>query len=143
MQLNLTTDYAIRVLIYLSQTHQASSQELSKNLYISSQYISFMMTQTQLSEYVRPITGIKGGYQLKRAPDTIRLIDIIQDMEKTIKISPCLEGEEQCLTCNTFDTDVCPIRKAYEKIQNQWEAKLSSITIEDLAREKRGIAVCR
>lgn len=143
MQLNLTTDYAIRIILYLSQTKQASAQELSRNLNISSQYINFMMSQMRLNRYVRPIAGIKGGYQLKRDPKTIRLIDIVKDMEKTIQISPCLEENEQCLTCHTFETEICPIRKAYEKIQKRWEEKFSSVMIEDLIKEDGRIAICK
>lgn len=133
MKLNLTTDYAIRSVLYLSMVDQATAQELSENLKISSQYITYMMSQTNISEFVKPIIGVKGGYCLKKTSETIKLLDIILAMEKTIKISHCLEDEQQCNTCNTFENQSCPIKKVYERIQEKLECQLSAITFRELS----------
>lgn len=133
MQLNLTTDYAIRSILYLSHVKQETAQELSNNLNISSQYITYMMSQTNISQYIQPIIGVKGGYRLRKAPDTMNLLDIIKVMEKTIKISHCLEDDNQCSTCNTFENHTCPIKKVYEHIQDKLESRLAGITFRELS----------
>lgn len=132
MQLNLTTDYSIRILLYLSTVKQATALEMSEQLKISKQYITYMISRNQLIDYVEPIIGVKGGYRLRKRAQSISLLDIIKASEKTILISRCLQDDKQCMTCNTFPNQDCPIKGVFELVQKRLEDHLSGITIQDL-----------
>ena len=130
MQLNLTTDYAIRIVLYLAtQTVPVSSKELSQNLGVPSSYV--LKTARRLAEagLVTASVGVRGGLALGRAPEDITLLDIIRVMEHTIQLNRCLEPD--CY-CSRAAVENCPVRKVYTTVQGQMEQTLASTTIRSL-----------
>ena len=130
MQLNLTTDYAIRIVLYLAtQTAPVSSKELSQSLGVPPSYV--LKTARRLAEagLVTASVGVRGGLALGRAPEDITLLDIIRVMENTIQLNRCLEPD--CY-CSRSAVESCPVRKVYTAVQKQMEKTLSSMTIRSL-----------
>ena len=130
VQLNITTDYAIRVVIYLSiKKGIVSSKEISEQMSISEKYIFKIARNLSKSGLIKTTVGKNGGLQLSKSPEEISLLDIIRAMENTTKINRCLE--EDCY-CNRFVTETCPVRKFYCAFQNELERKFEGITISSL-----------
>lgn len=130
MQLNLTTDYAIRIVLYLAMCGtSATSKELSQGLGIPSGYVLKITGRLAEAGLVSASPGVYGGIALGREAGTISLLDIIQVMENTIKVNRCLEADHDC---SRHATEECPVRKVYLTIQEQMERTLSSITIRSL-----------
>lgn len=134
MQLNITTDYAIRILIYLSErnTQVIPSKELSEVLCIPQSYVLKVLKKLSTADIIKMQVGVNGGSQINHSPEDINLFQITKLMEPTMKINKCLEADEYC---SRDAITTCSIRKMYCRIQDQVEEKLSSITIQSLLEE--------
>lgn len=67
MQLNIATDYAIRIVIYMAKQRRiVSSRELSENLKISQPFIYKIMRKLNHVGILAINTGIHGGYILQK-----------------------------------------------------------------------------
>lgn len=78
---------------------------------------------------IKVTAGVDGGFRLRKEPKQIRLLDVIEITEATMKINRCLEKDHYC---SRNATDTCPVRKAYCSIQTAFEESLRSVTFEDL-----------
>ena len=130
MQLNITTDYAIRIGFYLALKEETiTASELASVLKIPVNYISKITKKLKAAEIVQACEGIKGGYALMKKPEMISLFDIVSSMEVTMKINRCLEPDG---FCSRNATDYCNVHKALLNVQKTYEDALKSVTIADL-----------
>ena len=130
MQLNITTDYAIRIVYYLALKEETiTASELASVLKIPVNYISKITKKLNAAEIVQACEGIKGGYALMKKPEMISLFDIVSSMEVTMKINRCLEPDG---FCSRNATDYCNVHKALLNVQKTYEDALKSVTIADL-----------
>lgn len=130
MQINVTTDYAIRAVSYLAVKNSITpSSEVASRMGIPKSYILKITNKLQAAGIVERIVGARGGFMLAKNPEKINLYEIIKIMEPTMKINRCLEEDEYC---SRFATDNCPIRKFYTRLQNELESKLQEITVKML-----------
>ena len=87
MQLNQSTDYAIRMILYLAQASQTvPSSKLSAALGISSRYLLQIGARLRDAGMPRVSYGNSGGYVLAKSPGEITLLDIIILMEGNVLI---------------------------------------------------------
>jgi Rrf2 family transcriptional regulator, nitric oxide-sensitive transcriptional repressor len=101
MQLSLHADYALRVLVYLG-THpgrMVTTQEISASYGISRNHLVRVIQTLAACEYVAIQPGRSGGVTLARDPAQIRLGDVIQNAEPTLRLVECF----------TPATNTCPI----------------------------------
>ena len=129
-ELNITTDYAIRIVYYLAlQKENVTASELASVLKIPVSYISKITKKLKAAGIVQACEGIKGGYALVKNPEIISLFDIVSSMEVTMKINRCLESDG---FCSRNATDYCNVHKALLKVQRTYEDALKSVSIADL-----------
>ena len=132
MQLNLTTDYAIRIVLYLATKGGiASSIEISEKMDIPQNAVLKIMRKLNRAGFTKTHIGIQGGYSMAKPAAKITLLSIINTMESTTKLNRCLEEDR---FCSRFATESCPVRNFYCVLQEQLESGLSSITIEMLLK---------
>ncbi|UTY38558.1 Rrf2 family transcriptional regulator [Allocoprobacillus halotolerans] len=133
MQLNMTTDYAIRIVLYLSRSEgKLTSKELSENLCIPQHYILKVTKKLENGKLINAYNGKNGGFSIAKDKAQISLLDIIKLTEPTIKINRCLELDKYCNRCAT---EYCSVRKTYCFLQKNMEERLSSITIEEILNQ--------
>lgn len=73
---------------------------------ISIRYLEQIIIPLKINRLVKSIRGTGGGYVLARAPEDIRLSDILQAVEGSCCLVECLEDEDFCdkvRTCPTYD----------------------------------------
>lgn len=132
MQLNVTTDYAIRIVLYLAlKGGTVSSKELSEQMGIPQNYVLKITKKLNQADLIWVHIGTQGGFSIRQKASDISLFTIIQIMESTTKLNRCLEEDKYC---SRFATESCPVRNFYCTLQNELEAKLSSITVQDLLK---------
>ena len=130
MQLNISTDYAIRSLLYLATVErQASSSEISKAMSIPDNYLYAVMGKMKKAGLARATRGVNGGWSLSKEPDKISLLDIIEVMEGTIKINRCLQDDHYCSRDASSD---CPVHDFYNEVQMQVEAYFRGVSLAQL-----------
>ena len=101
MQLNLHSDYALRVLIYAgSHTGEiVTTAQVSEAYGISRHHLVRVVQTLASGGYLEVVPGRSGGLRLAREPRDIRLGDVIRDSEANLKLVECFDRE----------TNTCPI----------------------------------
>lgn len=134
MQLSITTDYAIRTILYLAMKGEiAATTEIGEAMNISPNYLAKITKKLKQKELIQVQKGASGGFCLNRQPKDITLLDIIQCTEPSIKINRCIEEDSYC---NRNAAKTCPVHKSYQIIQNEIEKRMSEITVHDLIHGK-------
>ena len=130
LQLNVSTDYAVRIVLYLASAGEAASgAEISRAMAIPPNYLREIAKKLLRAEILRSTQGAKGGYDLAKSPGRISLRDIIESMEGTTRINRCLEPDHLCSRKATED---CPVRAFYQRIQDCLDSSFAAITVEQL-----------
>ena len=130
MQLNITTDYAIRIVLYLAITDKlVTSKEIAKAMGIPLYYLFKITTKLTDLGIIECRLGMNGGFKLKKDPKDITLYTIINALEPTTRLNRCLEEDKYC---SRFATDDCPVRNFYTGMQKEFDDTLQSLTIEEL-----------
>ena len=89
MQINASTDYAVRMLLYLAKLNRTvSSSRLAAALGISARYLLQVGARLRDAGLVSVTHGPASGYTLKRFPDEISLYEIISVMEHPAEMQP-------------------------------------------------------
>lgn len=131
MQLRITTDYAVRTLVYLAGGGGgiAPSTEIAQAMKIPRKYLVYIGRILRDAGLLAAHTGKYGGYSLGRPAAKIRLYDVIAAMEGTVKLNRCLEADGYC---SRGGAQSCPVCGSYRVMQRRWENFLTGITIADL-----------
>ena len=133
MQFNVTTDYAIRTVLYLGQCKKrASTTEIAKEMGIPRGYLEKVLSKLKKAEYISANLGTKGGYSLNKSLKEITLGDVIRSMENTTKINRCLEQDN---FCNRNAADFCAVRKYYVRVQKELEEKFFNVSLEEIIKK--------
>ena len=130
MQINVTTDYAIRMVLFIAIKNEAvSSKEISEMMRIPHDYVIVLSKKLKDGGIIDSARGINGGYFLAREPWNISVFDIVNIMEGTTRINRCLEEDHYC---SRNAVEGCPVRKNYEQLQMIFDDTLAGVTIESL-----------
>lgn len=131
MQLKITTDYAVRIMIYLaSEKKMVSCPKIASDMSIPQNYLIKVIKMLMTAGLVQSKEGVHGGYKLQKRAEDITVYEVINAVESLTAINRCLQTE--CY-CSRFAVTECPIRRLYSQVQNGIEEKLSSVTIADLS----------
>lgn len=131
MQLRITTDYAIRCVLYLA-THPgaATARQIGEAMAIPKSYTQQIMGKLRERKIVNSELGTDGGYTLAKSVHQISLYDIILPFEKTLRINRCLEDDRFCNRNGV--SQYCVIHRYFSFLQARMEEELKSATIAKL-----------
>lgn len=131
MKLQITTDYAIRVMLFMAQQSGkvSTGEEAAKELGITHSYFNKVAHKIKTAGFLESVQGPNGGYCIAKGAENITLYDIIQVMEGDICINRCLADDGFCSQNATL---TCPVHRTFESIQNQIINMLNSVKICDL-----------
>lgn len=128
MQLNMTTDYALRCMLYIAgKDCLFSSEEIGKAVGLNKIFVQKVLRILRDAGFVYSEHGSHGGYRLAKRPEEIVLLDILLLFEKTMKINRCLEPEGCCK-----QNETCPMHAYYAEIQKTLEGYFRRDTLQDI-----------
>ena len=95
MRLTVFSDYTLRVLMYLAldRTRLATIPEIAAAYGISGNHLTKVVHQLARAGIVESVRGKGGGIRLARAPEDIRLGEIVRASEGDAPIVECLSGD--------------------------------------------------
>lgn len=97
MQLNVSTCYAMQVMLYLARSDKVvPSAELSKTLHISQRYILQIAAKLRDGGFISAHAGMSGGYALTKGASFVSAYDIIMLMEGDMSIPECAAPIDGC-----------------------------------------------
>lgn len=130
MQLNITTDYAIRIVSYLAiRGELVNSETIASVMGTPRGYVLKITKKLVRAGIAARVIGAQGGFLLDKGPEKISLYEIINIMEPTTRLNRCLEEDKYC---SRFATENCPVRFFYSGLQKLLETKLQEMTVADL-----------
>lgn len=128
MQLNIKTDYAMRITVYLAELKEIiNAAEISEALGIPRTYVPKVLKGLLDSGFIASKEGMGGGYYLAKDPGDITLLDIYLVCEPTTKISRCLEEE----IYGPSQRNSFSVMKYYLELQDEIREKLKNKTIKE------------
>ena len=121
MQLNITTDYAIRLLLCLEEVGVKKTGPLiAEEMVIPPKYIVKITTKLRTAKLIGSEPGSQGGYYLMKPLENITLMEVLSVMESTVKINWCLEPDAYC---SRGGVNRCSIRGFYLALQHEFKEK--------------------
>ncbi len=112
MFLTRTTEYAIRILIFMAAKDRElyTTTYLSEELHIPYKYLTKIMTDLARVGLVESIKGRNGGFKIALPLDEITLYDIVSAVEGTQTLDSCILGFPDCSPDNP-----CALHYLWEK----------------------------
>jgi Rrf2 family protein len=130
MKLSTRTRYAVRAIIELAQSNSNQPLQLkviAQRQEISVKYLEQLMAVLRSAGFVRSVRGSKGGYVLAKAPNQIKLNEVLHRLEGTVATVECVENENSCSRSAN-----CAARYLWTQVEQAIEQVLQSISLQDL-----------
>lgn len=135
MKLKLSTDYAIRIVVYLAiKNREISLKELCENIEIEQTYMIRFLKKL----YRGGIVNISNKYMISLAKDSkqITMFDIIESIGVNVKIHYHLDLD---VYGNSLSEEYLPIIEFYNELQDSIENILKDKTIYNLLKDKNNV----
>lgn len=129
MKLNTTTEYALRILIFMAknQNELFHTKEISETLNISYKYMTKIITLLSNNELIISKKGKNGGITLKKDSGEISIKDILIIMND-LDDDKCILGLGLCSEKNK-----CAMHETWMESKNSISHTFSKTTIKELA----------
>ena len=135
MRVTQEADYAIRICLILdSLGEKAGAAVIAEQACITPKIALKVLRKLSEGGYVRSYKGVLGGYELTRAGDEIKVLDLIELIDGPIRISKCLDCEHEC-SRNKCKAS-CKMHIAFGVVNTKLVENLGKITIGMLGNEE-------
>ena len=130
MQLQISTDYAVRILQYLHKHKDDLPTAMTISQSIGITYPFFIKIANQLKQkgLLSAVQGRNGGYRLARCAKEISLYDVFLSIEGELKINRCLHPEQKC---TKGEISACKLHGFLRSLQNKVIEEMTNHTIAD------------
>jgi Rrf2 family nitric oxide-sensitive transcriptional repressor len=133
MQLTLHTDYALRVLIYLTQRREdlATISEVADFYKISRNHLVKVVHHLANAGFILTTRGKHGGMRLAKSPELISIGEVVRHMEPNFNVVECFDADNPaCIV-----TSVCALKSTLYQAMNEFLAVLDRFTLADAIQE--------
>jgi Rrf2 family protein len=135
MRLQITTDYAIRMVDYLAKRkgQLVNARSMAAELGITYQYSMKVINQLKKGNIICSVQGCNGGYRLAPEASTTSFYDIICLMEGDVRLNRCAGVSR---FCNRDVSDYCAVHKFLQEAQEKLVTDLKNKRIVDIYKNK-------
>lgn len=132
MYITLETDYAIRIVDFLSREGtRVGAQMIAEKNGVTLRFSLKILRKLVREGIVRSYKGAQGGYEIAKPLDEISVGDIIATIEGPYLFSRCLLEEQSC-----YRGEACPYHQIFCDISRDVQEKLNSITMQSVIMRK-------
>jgi len=129
--------YAIRALTYMAaredQESPASAADVAEAENIPPYYLAKVMQDLARADLLNSVRGRGGGFVLKRPPEEIRVLEIIEAVENIRRLTTeCVLGLDEC-----SDEASCPLHDTWTKFRDELLGSFTELTLADMVTELR------
>jgi Rrf2 family protein len=128
--LSRKTDYALRAITYLTtqKGRKISTRYIAEKLNIPYKFLTQIFLELVRKGVLASERGSKGGVMLKKPPEEITLLEIVEAVEGPFYLHQCLaEYEESC-----FFAKGCPIKDTLIDIERKTRNILATTTLDKI-----------
>jgi Rrf2 family transcriptional regulator, nitric oxide-sensitive transcriptional repressor len=140
MRLTSFTDYTLRVLIYLgaqSDSKQlATIGDIASAYGISENHLMKVVHHLGRQGYIETTRGKGGGMRLARAPEEIRIGDVVRNSEEDLAVVECFQpGKHQCPIFS-----ICTLQTTLDRALQAFLEVLDGQTLADMLKPRTELA---
>ena len=133
----LRTEYALRALMELAGRRADGpipAREIAARQRIPVRFLEHQLAALHKASIVDSQRGAHGGYVLARAPDAIRVSDVIEVIEGPIAPMYCLDPheDEEC-----SDSHQCGLQELWVRVEDAVSSVFAATTVADLVERHR------
>ncbi|MDY0030019.1 MAG: SUF system Fe-S cluster assembly regulator [Pseudobdellovibrionaceae bacterium] len=131
IKLSKLSDYAIVVLSQLAAEHGAllTASELSAKTTIPEPTVAKVLKLLSKSDIINSSRGVRGGYNMTRAPKEITVAELIEALEGPILITSCADHQVES-DCNI--AEICPMHGKWARVNMVVKDALGTLVLSDL-----------
>ena len=129
MQLTHYTDYALRVLIFLSlqeKQERTTIKDISEHFEIPRNHLVKVVHRLGQLNYIRTVRGKNGGISLGAHRNTLKIGDVVRNMEAKLEIVDC-SSPTDCPIRHQ-----CKLKKILNEARDAFLQVLDQYTLQDL-----------
>jgi len=132
MHFQKTTEYAIRVMVYLAahKPERFSTNRLHRELKIPYKYLGRLMSKLSTAGFVEASSGKTGGYQIVKELKDIYLYQIMDLVEGLDDFVRCVLGFETC-----SDKNPCSLHQLWTDRREDLKKLMYHTSLADLGHE--------
>ncbi|MGB9760979.1 MAG: RrF2 family transcriptional regulator [Caldimicrobium thiodismutans] len=133
MEFGIIEDYAVRMVLYLSRNPEkiSSRQEISQAMQIPISVLARIGQILEAGGIVEIQRGKKGGYRLRKPPEKITLLEVIESFVGKIAINKCVDNPNFCVR-----EGICPVNFVWKDINEKFR-ELLKIDFKTLLEKER------
>ena len=134
MAVSQTAEYTLRAVVRLAQRPgiPQTTQQLSAGTQVSSSYLPKVLQPLGRAGIISSQRGIKGGYSLKRDPESLSVLDVVSCVDPIKRISECP------LSIGSHSGTLCPLHRMLDDAIAATELRFTEVTIASLLRQETG-----
>ena len=132
LRLTKLADYGIVLLIHFAREEDGGVQaarDLAERSRLPLPTVSRILKALSGSGILQSHRGVKGGYSLARAPESVTVVDIVTAIEGPIGITACTEGEPTDCEHEAW----CPAVNRWQVINGAIHEALEKVTLAEMA----------
>lgn len=131
-------EYGVRLMVYLARNYGGNPCSLteismSEGLELQQQYLEQLVRSLRQHGLVESTRGAHGGYRLARAPEEMRMSEIVRALEGPIAPMICATEGEMAVICDRLEG--CSTHFLWARVRDAVTATLDAITLADLLHE--------
>jgi Rrf2 family transcriptional regulator, iron-sulfur cluster assembly transcription factor len=133
MQITMTSEYAVRALLFLASMPAGSIHRIADVAIaaeVPDNYLRKIVPTLAKAGFVQTTSGATGGIRLAADPDVLNLLDVLLATEGDLFLNRCLISPKVC-----HRQPFCPVHETWFRIQQQMKQTLRDQTISLLAAE--------
>ena len=123
--------HAVRALILLAELPKDSylgATTIAERIGAPRNYLGKLLQQLSRDGLLVSQKGLGGGFRLAKAPEDIKLIDIVDPIDQINRWSGCILGRPQC-----SEENPCPIHDRWKVVKESYLQLLATTSITDLS----------
>ncbi|MBK1810719.1 Rrf2 family transcriptional regulator [Clostridium sp. YIM B02505] len=129
MKYTKATDYALHTIVFMIQQspkENLSKYTLAEHFNVSVTYLSKIMTQLVKAGIIESVSGVNGGYILRKKAEEISFYDVII----------AIEGTSALFECGVHNEPKCPIQQVMSEAESNMEHFLKSKKLYNLVHKE-------
>lgn len=134
MRITTKGRYGVRAVLYLASTYYnrpVSIKKIAKEEEISPEFLEQIFFRLKKAGIINSHRGPGGGFVLKKNTSEITIMDILQALDETIFLVPCIKDKD----CHRME--VCIARNVWKDLSKIIKDYFSNLTIKDLLEKNK------
>ena len=130
MKISTRARYGLRILIDIvlnGGDRPRMIREISESQGISQKYIGRLVLDLRKAGILRSVRGARGGYVLRKKPENISLLEIMETMEGKMRLVKCLSCPNSCKR-----SSACVSRDVWGDLTNEMRLVSARISLSDI-----------